>query len=211
MQDLCAHTASSALKTTKPTAHAAHASIQSIIKRTVHKPPPRMREELDDLTLLSATNNSSNLASSADPHADSGQSVASTSNAVPDSEPSSREALMKQLLRPPLIDGVEDWGVPEAPSTPCDPALQVSVTCPVLYRVLIMMRFHLPRRKYSIFDPSNSKESTSMTVSCRTKPFETHIFTQSLSNLLTSMRWVQSSRSISGIHLIYNQSGTLTR
>ena len=34
-------------------------------------------------------------------------------------------AAIRALLRPPSIPGVEDWGIPPAPSGPCDPDLEV--------------------------------------------------------------------------------------
>jgi hypothetical protein len=35
------------------------------------------------------------------------------------------EAMIKELLRPPVIRGVEDYGIPRPSTNPCDPALEV--------------------------------------------------------------------------------------
>lgn len=35
-------------------------------------------------------------------------------------------ARIRQLLRPPAIPGVEDWGIPPASSQPCNTELEVS-------------------------------------------------------------------------------------
>ncbi|KZT72853.1 HCNGP-domain-containing protein [Daedalea quercina L-15889] len=37
-------------------------------------------------------------------------------------------ARIQRLLRPPEIPGVEDWGIPPPPSTPCDPALETKLS-----------------------------------------------------------------------------------
>jgi len=36
-------------------------------------------------------------------------------------------ASIRALLRPPSIPGVEDWGIPPAPSAPCDPDLEAKL------------------------------------------------------------------------------------
>ncbi|KAI0367719.1 HCNGP-domain-containing protein [Pilatotrama ljubarskyi] len=36
--------------------------------------------------------------------------------------------LTTQLLRPPPIPGVEDWGIPPEPDTPCDEAIKAKIT-----------------------------------------------------------------------------------
>jgi len=38
-------------------------------------------------------------------------------------EAEEEEAHLRALLRPPPIDGVENWGIPPPPDEPCDPAL----------------------------------------------------------------------------------------
>jgi len=111
--------AASAYGTSRPTAHAAHAAIPSIIKRTVHKPAPRTRHETEVSTPQSGPLEPDNDVSMND------QPSASSSSTLVQDYPVSEEALLRRLLRPPPIPGVENWGIPEAPSEPCDPALEV--------------------------------------------------------------------------------------
>ncbi|KAI0764499.1 HCNGP-like protein-domain-containing protein [Trametes elegans] len=43
-------------------------------------------------------------------------------------EPSDELTRIRQLLRPPPIPGVEDWGIPPEPETPCDEAIKAKIT-----------------------------------------------------------------------------------
>lgn len=100
--------------------HAAHASIPSIIKRTVLKSAPRNRHEADTPTPQAP----GALGTDADVPM-SGQSTASSN--APTQDGTFGDALLSRLLRPPPIPGVENWGIPEVPPEPCDTALEVGL------------------------------------------------------------------------------------
>jgi len=98
----------------RPTAN--HKS-QIIIRRPVHsKPHPRTR-----------------LAEEAEPPSSSSaaRTEASTSSTSSDDRSGnvSSNALMeiRDLLRPPSIPGVPDWGIPAVPTGPCDPAIEAKL------------------------------------------------------------------------------------
>ena len=48
-------------------------------------------------------------------------------------QPDDELARIRQLLRPPEIPGVADWGIPPPSSTACDPALEVRTQYPSLF------------------------------------------------------------------------------
>ncbi|KAF9236675.1 HCNGP-like protein-domain-containing protein [Melanogaster broomeanus] len=53
-----------------------------------------------------------------------------TSEELPSASSSSKDdelAQMRELLRPPPIPGVVDWGIPVASTAPCDPAIEAKV------------------------------------------------------------------------------------
>ena len=87
----------------------------------MHKPAPRNRREAD----ISTPQTPGSLAPDTVVSTDD-QPVASSSTASAQDDSVSEEALLRRLLRPPPIPGVENWGIPDAPSEPCDPALEVS-------------------------------------------------------------------------------------
>ena len=87
---------------------------QIVIRRPVHsKPHPRARltEETEA------------------PSPPTTEAEASGSSTVPEdqlSDLSSNELIkIRDLLRPPPIPGVPDWGIPAASTEPCDPAIEV--------------------------------------------------------------------------------------
>ncbi|KAI0349869.1 HCNGP-domain-containing protein, partial [Trametes cingulata] len=74
-----------------------------------------------------------------DPAEEPGPSVPSSSRAVSQDpaasstaslaqDPSDELTCIRQLLRPPPIPGVEDWGIPPEPTTPCDEAIKAKIT-----------------------------------------------------------------------------------
>jgi len=87
----------------------------------VHKPAPRTRHETEVSTPKSGPLEPDNDVSMND------QPLGSSSSTLVQDYPVGEEALLKRLLRPPPIPGVENWGIPEAPSEPCDRALESKI------------------------------------------------------------------------------------
>jgi hypothetical protein len=87
---------------------------QIIIRRPIHsKPHPRSRLAED----AEPPSSSTTLAET---------SSSSTSSDDRSSDPSSNELVkIRDLLRPPPIPGVLDWGIPAVATEPCDPAVEV--------------------------------------------------------------------------------------
>ncbi|KAH9936983.1 HCNGP-like protein-domain-containing protein [Fomitopsis serialis] len=98
---------------------------QVVIRRPVHvKSRPRPRRQLSDHA------EGDHPGSSAAEPSESGDlpDTASRMSVYDEEEPDDELSRIRRLLRPAEIPGVEDWGVPPPPSTPCDPALEAKLT-----------------------------------------------------------------------------------
>ncbi|KAF8317661.1 HCNGP-domain-containing protein [Clavulina sp. PMI_390] len=97
------------------------ASMSNIIKRSVHKSSLRTREPVAVSPIPGSTSTANPTPSS------EGIESVEMSTSAPMPSDLSDDALMRQLLRPPPIPGVENWGIPSSPATPCDSALEAKI------------------------------------------------------------------------------------
>ena len=94
----------------------------------------------------------------------SGPSGESTSAGQPSrsEEPLDEITQIRALLKPPLIPGVENWGVPPESSEACDPAIQVRIKTAASAKKKIAETSSTPKTKLAKFhdlkrDPANPK------------------------------------------------------
>ncbi|KAH9050268.1 HCNGP-like protein-domain-containing protein [Lactarius hengduanensis] len=87
---------------------------QIIIRRPVHsKPHPRSRS-VEDAELASSTATQAEASTSSPPSDDKSGDLSELSQ-------------IRDLLRPPPIPGVPDWGIPPASTEPCEPAIEAKL------------------------------------------------------------------------------------
>ena len=104
---------------------------------------------------------------------------------------------LRELLIPPPIEGLVDWGIPPATTEPCDPALEVCLHKTLYHCVLI---FYMVRPSLPISTTSNTrKTSISTPPSCPTSPSVTLICTQNSWSLWTWMKAGQTTPKTCGI------------
>lgn len=102
-------------------------SAPSIIRRTVHHPAPR--------TPLSGMDDSPNASGSTARPDDQWQGGPGPSSVTARGSETEEEAMIKELVRPPPIPGVEDYGMPPPSTKLCDPALEVGWGIPYVAQV----------------------------------------------------------------------------
>jgi len=87
---------------------------QIIIRRPVHsKPHPRSRS-VEDTEPTSSAATPAKASTSSTPSDDNSGDLSELSN-------------VRELLRPPPIPGVPDWGIPPATAEPCEPAIEAKL------------------------------------------------------------------------------------
>jgi hypothetical protein len=88
---------------------------------------------------------------------------------------------LRELLRPPPIPGIADWGIPPPSSTPPDPSLQVCMLAPPSPSAELSHYTSLFRLNSLSSPPSNHhpRRNTSTTRSCPTARSGTRICTPS--------------------------------
>lgn len=117
---------------TKPSAMIASTSSSSnaniVIRRPAH-PKPHARahisvsEDIDSPQTVQSSKDSAISSAPAGPSAPTSDAGHPMDQDRP--APSDELTRIRQLLRPPEIVGMADWGIPPASSEPCDPAIEV--------------------------------------------------------------------------------------